>query len=115
MDTFIHSCMVKNVALSDEVIKELNYLKEGGKSYSQVIKKLLSNQPKTDAERLYEVFEPFREDICRIIAPEMREPIEIFRIICIKLANNGKKHKSNGNIDKLVEVLGEYWETLTDE
>jgi predicted CopG family antitoxin len=107
--------MAKNVALSDEVLRELNILKEkeGGVSYSQIIKKLLSNQPKTDAERLYEVFEPFKEGICKIITPEMTEPIEIFRIICIELAR--EKYKSKENIAKLVEVLGEYWEELRNE
>lgn len=105
--------MVKNVALSDEVIKELNRLKDGGESYSQVIKKLLANQPKTDAERLYELFEPFREGVCKIIVPEMQHPIELFRIICIELAN--EKYKCKDDIDKLVEFLGKYWEDFKDE
>jgi predicted CopG family antitoxin len=107
--------MAKNVALSDEVLRELNILKEkeGGVSYSQIIKKLLSNQPKTDAERLYEVFEPFKEGVCKIITLEMTEPIEIFRIICIELAS--KKYKSKEDIDKLAKILGEYWEELRSE
>ncbi len=105
--------MVKNVALSDEVIKELNKRKEGGASYSQVIKKLLVNLPKTDAERLYELFEPFREGVCKIIAPEMQHPIELFRIICIKFAK--KKHKCEEDIDKLVEALQGFMDEMEEE
>jgi Uncharacterized ACR, COG1753. len=110
MHEYIHTYMARNVALSDEVVKELNRLKGERESYSQVIKRLLASQPKTDTERIYEVFEPFREGICKIIAQEIQHPIELFRVICVKLAS--KKYKYKENINKLAEVLGEYLEGL---
>jgi len=102
--------MAKNVALSDKVLKELNRLKGDKESYSKVIERLLANQPKTDAERIYKVFEPFMEAICKIIDQEMQHPIELFRAICVKLAS--KKYKYKEDINKLVEALGEYLEEL---
>jgi len=101
--------MAKQVSLSNEVVKELNMLR-GEESYSQIIKRLLANQPKTDNERIYKVFEPFIEAICKIIDQEMQHPIELFRVICVNLAS--KKYKCKEDINKLVEVLGEYLEEL---
>ena len=101
--------MAKQVSLSNEVVKELNLLR-GEESYSQIIKRLLANQPKTDSARIYEVFEPFREGICKIISQEMQHPIEQFRVICIKLAN--KKYKRKDDIDELVRTLAGYLEKL---
>jgi len=107
----IHSgaYMAKQVSLSNEVVKELNMLR-GEESYSQIIKRLLANQPKTDNERIYEAFEPFMEAICKMIDQEMRHPIELFRVICVKLAS--KKYKYKEDVNKLVEALGEYLEEL---
>jgi hypothetical protein len=101
--------MAKQVSLSNEVVKELNMLR-GEESYSQIIKRLLANQPKTDSARIYEAFKPFMEAICKIMDQEMQHPIEIFRVICVNLAS--KKYKYKENINKLAEVLGEYLEGL---
>jgi Uncharacterized ACR, COG1753. len=103
----IHECMTKNVALSDKVIKELNGLKGDKESYSKVIEKLLANQPKTDNERIYKLFEPLKEGICKIIDQKMHQPIELFRVICNKLTSE-KYYKRNEGIDRLVEVLEGY-------
>jgi len=48
--------------------------------------------------------------VCKIIAQEMQHPIELFRVICVKLAS--KKYKYKEDINKLVEALGEYLEEL---
>ena len=110
----IHECMTKNVALSDKVIKELNGLKGDKESYSKVIEKLLANQPKTDGEKIYELFKPFREGICKIIGQELWHPIETFRLICGKLTaekyKNERKYKKD--ISKLIDILEEYFEVL---
>ena len=101
--------MAKQVSLSNEVVKELNMLR-GEESYSQIIKILLANQPKTDSAKIYKAFEPFMDAVCKIIAQEMQHPIELFRVICVKLAS--KKYKYKEDINKLVEALGEYLEEL---
>jgi len=107
MYRYIVGPMAKQVSLSNEVVKELNLLR-GEESYSQIIKILLSSQPKTDSARIYEAFEPFMEAICKIIDKDMQQPIEILRVICVNLASKKYKHKEE--INKLVDILGEYLE-----
>ena len=103
--------MSKLIAISNEITEELNRLKDEKESYSKVIKRLLANQPKSDAERIYEVFEPFMEAICKIMNDqEMQQPIEIFRVICVNLASKKYKHKED--INRLVDILEEYLEGL---
>jgi len=99
--------MTKQVSLSNDVVKELDMLRDE-ESYSQVIRRLLANQPKTNNERIYELFEPLSEGICKIISREMHQPIEIFRVICGKLAGEKYYYKRNESIDKLVETLEGY-------
>lgn len=101
--------MGKNVALSDEIIKELDKIKSSDESYSQAVRKLLYYQPKTNSERINEVSEPFREGICKIVSPDMLHPIELFRVICIRIVNR-KMYKED--INKLVGILEEYIEGL---
>jgi predicted CopG family antitoxin len=101
--------MAKNVALSDEIIKELDRIKSGNESYSQAIKKLLYYQPKTYSERITEVFEPFKEGICKIVSQDMLHPIELFRVICIRIVN---RRMFKEDISKLIGILEEYIEEL---
>jgi len=96
--------MTKQVSLSNKVVEKLNRVKSEKESYSQVIERLLANQPKTDAERIYEVFEPFREGICKIISQKMQQPIEILRVICVRLTSE-KYYRREEGIDRLVEAL----------
>ena len=96
--------MSKLIAISNEITEELNRLKGEKESYSKVIKRLLANQPKSDAERIYEVFDPFMEAICKIIDQKMQHPIEIFRVICIRFASE-KYYSREKSINRLVEFL----------
>ena len=102
--------MTKQVSLSNKVVEKLDWMKNENESYSKVIEKLMANQPKTGAERIYEVFEPFMEATCKIIDQEMQHPIEIFRVICVNLAS--KKYKNKKDINKLADILEEYLEEL---
>jgi Uncharacterized ACR, COG1753. len=105
--------MSKLIAISNEITEELNRLKGEKESYSKVIKRLLANQPKTNAERIYEAFEPFMEAICKIMNDrEMQRPIEIFRVICVNLASKKYKYKYKEDVNKLASLLGDYLEEL---
>lgn len=109
--------MVKNVALSDEIIKELNHIKKKHlvfgqeQSYSEIIKLLLKQQPKTKTEKINATFEPFRENIVRLISNDMVHPLEVLRVICIRIVIR----RNPQDIKDFTGILEEYLNKLKIE
>jgi len=75
--------MSKLVNLSDEVIAQLDRMKRD-RSYSEVIKELLSAFHTTEQDRINKAFFDLRSSIALILGDEMGEVIEFLRVIVIR-------------------------------
>jgi len=103
--------MARQVSLSDDVIRELDKLKKG-RSYSVVIADLLRGQRKTALDQLNDAFFEGEDKISGILGEEMKEALEMLRILSIRLLKKKEEGKSitadfGRLLDKIDEALQE--------
>lgn len=100
--------MSKLISIDTNLTLELDRIRrDAGVSYSDAIREYGKNN-KDFTDRLHENFMPLK-NVCMEISWEMNHPLEVFRIILIKLAQSDNPKR---DIQILSAILTEYMEAM---